>query len=462
MHNAKTYRHKGMALIFTLFILALTAIIGFGIHALMTTEIQGAYLRYKNAKAYYYAKAGVAKALSALQTDYFWATSSSSKTNFDEGSYEVSVWADPSNPAKFLKKWKVVSTGVFGNTSRTLEAWLQMDSFAKYAYFSNNEKMYYSGSWVTIWFTTDDILLGPVHSNYFFSLHGNPKFSEIVTSSNITSYGPPSTYDPNYNVSTNTYSWGGANYNDPSRFYHPYNNYSVDFPEALSGSTLFACAGGQPYIELPDTSSYNSIISGSANYSRAGNTSVVFAGGGTAGAGTMTIKSPADITPQTYDITGNTIVYIEGNATVSGIVDRAVNVIATGDISIPANLVYENADDGNIDVLGLVSGGNIKVTKTTVGDITINAAMLALNTSFIVENWSSAPYKGVIHLRGSLIQENRGPVGTFNASTGNPVSGYTKDYQYDNRLLNFPPPNFPTTGKISIKSWTDLSALGSE
>lgn len=453
-----------MALIFTLFILALMAIIGFGIHTLMTTEIQGSHLRYKNAKAYYYAKAGVAKALSALQTDYFWATTSSNKTNFDGGSYEVSVWADPSNTTKFLKKWKVISTGVFGNTSRTLEAWLQMDSFAQYAYFSNNEKMYYSGSWITIWFTASDILLGPVHSNYFFSIHGNPKFSEIVTSSNITSYGPPATYDPNYNVNTNTYSWGGANYTDPSYFYHPYNNYSVDFPEALSGSTLFAFAGGQPYIELPDITSYNSTISSSANYSYIGNTSIIFAGGGATSSGTMTITntSPTETTTRTYDINGSTTIYIEGDATVSGAVDKAVNVVATGDINIPSDLTYEDANDGNIDVIGLVSGGNVKITKTTVGDITIQAAILALNTSFIVADWSSAPYKGVIHLRGSLIQENRGPVGTFNGSTGSPISGYTKDYQYDRRLINYPPPNFPTTGKISVKSWTDLSALGSE
>jgi len=80
---------------------------------------------------------------------------------------------------------------------------------------------------------------------------------------------------------------------------------------------------------------------------------------------------------------------------------------------------------------------------------------MALNTSFMVDNWSGVGPKGTLTVYGGIIQHNRGPVGTFNGSTGQKISGYSKDYSYDSRLLNAPPPFLPTTGDYVTLSWED-------
>ena len=58
-------------------------------------------------------------------------------------------------------------------------------------------------------------------------------------------------------------------------------------------------------------------------------------------------------------------------------------------------------------------------------------------------------------VQSSIIQNKRGPIGTFNPSTNTPTSGYTKDYHYDPRMAVDPPPFFPTTGEYDVHSWQE-------
>ena len=80
---------------------------------------------------------------------------------------------------------------------------------------------------------------------------------------------------------------------------------------------------------------------------------------------------------------------------------------------------------------------------------------MALGNSFTVEDWNQGPPKGTLTVLGGIIQDYRGPVGTFNPSTNTKVSGYTKNYQYDARLMTNPPPFYPTTGDYVIVSWQE-------
>jgi hypothetical protein len=79
---------------------------------------------------------------------------------------------------------------------------------------------------------------------------------------------------------------------------------------------------------------------------------------------------------------------------------------------------------------------------------------MALDTSFMRDNWSQG-LKGTLTVYGGIIQDERGPVGTFNGGTGQKISGYSKDYTYDTRLLNTPPPFFPTTGDYITLAWEE-------
>jgi hypothetical protein len=90
--------------------------------------------------------------------------------------------------------------------------------------------------------------------------------------------------------------------------------------------------------------------------------------------------------------------------------------------------------------------------------MTINGVALAggQNTTygtFYNATWDSVK-KGSLHLLGGVIQKKRGPVGTFSGTSL--VTGYNKDYKYDRRLADNPPPFFPTTGEYDLKSWQEI------
>lgn len=110
--------------------------------------------------------------------------------------------------------------------------------------------------------------------------------------------------------------------------------------------------------------------------------------------------------------------------------------------------------------MGLVAR-DVIIDDNAPTDLTIDAVVLAggRNTtsgSFYVNNYSSKQPTGTLHLLGGLIQKKRGPVGTFSSSTGQINSGYAKDYRYDPRLADDPPPFYPTTGTFERLSWRRL------
>jgi hypothetical protein len=74
----------------------------------------------------------------------------------------------------------------------------------------------------------------------------------------------------------------------------------------------------------------------------------------------------------------------------------------------------------------------------TMNDVTIDAAILALTHSFTVDAYECGNKLGTLTVRGAIAQKYRGPVGTGGGSG----TGYTKDYQYDQRLALRSPPRF--------------------
>jgi Tfp pilus assembly protein PilE len=69
-------------------------------------------------------------------------------------------------------------------------------------------------------------------------------------------------------------------------------------------------------------------------------------------------------------------------------------------------------------------------------NLKIEAALLALQHSFIVDNYRCGNRLGTLSVKGAIAQKYRGAVGT----TGN--SGYVKNYEYDERLKTTEPPSF--------------------
>lgn len=69
---------------------------------------------------------------------------------------------------------------------------------------------------------------------------------------------------------------------------------------------------------------------------------------------------------------------------------------------------------------------------------TVEAALLALQHSFIVDNYRCGSRVGTLNVKGAIAQKYRGAVGT----TGSNGAGYLKNYEYDSRLKTTEPPSF--------------------
>src|SRR5581483_6425770 len=79
--------------------------------------------------------------------------------------------------------------------------------------------------------------------------------------------------------------------------------------------------------------------------------------------------------------------------------------------------------------------------------ITIDAAVLALNESFVVNNYGDGGVEGPLTVYGSIQQFARGPVGTFNNNT--PSTGYEKHYTWDPLLDFLSPPSYLAPNTLS-------------
>ncbi len=76
----------------------------------------------------------------------------------------------------------------------------------------------------------------------------------------------------------------------------------------------------------------------------------------------------------------------------------------------------------------------------TLKNVKIEAAILAIEHSIIVDHYDCGNILGDLNIDGALAQKFRGPVGT--GSNTNPSSGYLKNYVYDDRLHYQEPPSF--------------------
>ncbi|MDR3660606.1 MAG: hypothetical protein P4L86_09450 [Mycobacterium sp.] len=176
-----------------------------------------------------------------------------------------------------------------------------------------------------------------------------------------------------------------------------------------------------------------------------------------------------------------------GDAIVQGTVNSPVTIGSANNIVIDGNICYSDAVSGgactaapaapSTNVLGLVAnnyveinhpvdnnGNNLSTCSQTLGAGTptcdlsnpyIDAVILALNHSFLVNNYNTGNGLGTINLNGTIDQDWRGPVGTFNGG-GGVATGYAKNYQYDQRLIYLSPPYYlnPGTSQWGFAAFT--------
>jgi hypothetical protein len=175
-----------------------------------------------------------------------------------------------------------------------------------------------------------------------------------------------------------------------------------------------------------------------------------------------------------------------GDAIVQGTVNSPMTIGAANNIVIDGNICYADDVSGgtctatpaapSTDVLGLVAdnyveinhpvdshGNNLSNCSSTLGagavtcDLSnpyVDAVILALNHSFLVNNYTSGNPLGTLNMYGTIDQDWRGPVGTF--SGGSVSTGYAKNYVYDPRLVYLSPPYYlnPGTSQWGFAAFT--------
>jgi hypothetical protein len=141
-----------------------------------------------------------------------------------------------------------------------------------------------------------------------------------------------------------------------------------------------------------------------------------------------------------------------GTAYVQGTYNKPLTIATADDIVIRNDITDVQHSGGlpsGAGMLGLVANNFVRVMHGTSGcggnspsvansDLTIEAAILALSHSFIVDNYDCGQPLGDLTIHGAIAQKFRGTVGTHSGSTVS--SGYAKKYTYDDRLHSQEPP----------------------
>lgn len=339
-----------------------------------------------------------------------------------QGFYLLAIDPDDNNLNSSTKRFTLEGWGITGTVAlptalKRNQMVVQTESFAQYAYFTNDERSWPNG--VQVYFITGDRIEGPTHTNGQFSMYGRPVFE-----------GPVSSVSPTINL------WGGSAvtqpvFKEPPKLGVPEKKFPKSYPASIPAA---ARNGG---LVLQGNSSVTLLPSGK-----------------------MQVTNPnKGWVDREVSLPANGVLYVEGGTlAVQGTLKGQLTLGCEKDIRIVDSVTYSDSPERNPkskDLLGIVAGGNVVIPRGAPANLRIDGSIMAINRSFGVENWWEKPAKGKLTVYGGIIQANRGPVGTFNGNNGTKMSGYTKDYHYDPRLRGQTPPAFPTTGDYKTLVWQE-------
>jgi type II secretory pathway pseudopilin PulG len=308
------------------------------------------------------------------------------------------------------------------------------------------------------WFT-GDVMNGPMYTDdqYYIASGATPTFgrnaSDKIESSepSYTNLSEVCTGD-----SCGSATFNGARVPDATPIPTPSDNSELltdaqNYGQVFSGTTTIALNGTTATVtNCPSTSS-------SCNSTTTVNIAqypIIYVNN--ASGCSPTTYNPTSVTYSTNS-SGN-YAGCEGDVYISGNYSSPLTIAAANDIIIDSNHlsgagygVTTSADaSGNptgTATLGLVAnkyvrvmhgctGGN-NVASQTLTNPTIDAAILALAHSFMNDNYGCGLSPGSLTIHGAIAQYFRGAVST---GSGSPSTGYSKNYNYDDRLANILPP----------------------
>jgi hypothetical protein len=377
------------------------------------------------------ALAGANVGLAKLYRDTTWGSSGSSTVSQSftglpfNGSF--SATASLVSQGKMLRSVSAFPAG--GTTYRdTVEVTLNTNasnSFSLFAWMTNLEN--------GVFWITGDSVWGRVHSNDNLTVSGSPAFLQKVTTSK--GFIPPL---------GKSQVIGGKTFTNKAIFMNPPQPETgvarIDFPTDMSGIAAAAASlNGRKYT----TDIWVTLD----------------AKGPSAGDGKAYVRKtqsgPIVDSVSLGDPNFNGVIMGTGVVNVMGTLDGRLTIAsystptATGNnLIIQGDILYQHDPryGTSADMLGLVANNDVIVADNITGatNRTIQGSIFARTGSFTAENYSSRPINGELRVLGSIVQNSRGAVGTFNGSA-NLQSGFYKRYKYDDRLSdpNIRPPSYP-------------------
>jgi Tfp pilus assembly protein PilX len=309
-------------------------------------------------------------------------------------------------------------------------------------------------------FITADSINGPFHSNDQIQLCGTPTFGRTAAD-NIEFSGPSPGY---FQSCTGTPVIKGTRPSPVDNLQPPPSNASLKTVAAaaytFTGTTCVTLSATQITYSQPNAAHPSCFSSGLTT------TSVAYPPNGVLYVKNGTCSLSYDVENPSY--TGNTgcgTVYVKGTD------GPPLTIAAENDIVIDGNLLYSNS---STSLLGLIANNFVRVyhpigsqplgTNSTpctgsdsavLGNLTIDAMLLSLQHSFVVDQYNCGTGLGTLTVTGGIAQNFRGPVGT--GSGGSVSTGYAKNYTYDDRLRYVEPPHFidPVQGSWRVQRQTE-------
>jgi hypothetical protein len=405
---------------------------------------------------------------------------------------------------------QLTSTGRVRGVQRTIRANLRRRNFLDYLYLTDFEALdpqsgYYSDPasaaaqcdlywWqgrpsspcVRISFVTGDTINGPLHSNDTITVSGSPRFNEKVT----TGYADTMSCPPNPSY---TYRWyGRSGCGDTPLFQTgdpeavplltlPTSNTTIKAETNRAAGKTGCLYNGPTRIVLLSTGRMNvtSPFTTSSTYASCVGTNIALPTNGVIYVQNVPSTQTATCTGGQnrlgYPIAGDVTPYQcrVGDVFLSGTLRGRLTIAAENNIVVVSNTTYSSSGAGSNDILGLVANQFVQVyhpvssTRTNLPDARnptsyfqdprIDAAILALGHSFIVQNYDDGAPLGTLTVTGGIAQKWRGPVGT---GGGSGVStGYLKSYNYDTRLQFSSPPHAAalSTAAFRVIQWSEIA-----
>jgi Tfp pilus assembly protein PilE len=362
--------------------------------------------------------------------------------------------------------FRIESTGTAGKDKRALVATFQVTGFLNYVYYTNYEtedpglypsskpaasgcsKKKYSerpSSCVAIQFTSGDSVNGPMHTNDAADVCGAASFGrkghsplDVIEINGGTYNEGGCSGTPTYNTTSGSYSIKGAELIPPAS-----DNTLQAYVEAeneFSGVTRLVMDGTAKTISVTNSAKEVETIPWPKN-------GLIYVRSAAAGCGFSYKPDESDESKEESKETNCGNVYVSGTYSESLTIGAEDDVIINGSIYPTSVAGKLGSEPSGTVALGLIANSYVRMYhpvsggKNATGTLYnpwVYAAILSTDHSFVVDNFDEGEELGNLNVYGAIAQDYRGIVGTGGSS----ITGYIKNYIYDERLAVGEPPYF--------------------